>query len=55
MHIFFTNKYTQALIERFPDFAKSAALKRTIELYGTDDGLASAHTVFTGLTRYVVN
>ena len=51
----FTNKYTQILMERFPNFAKSISLKETIELSISDDGIVSACTVFTGLTRYVFN
>lgn len=50
----FTNKYTQAVMSKFPNFANSLSLRETIELY-SDGSSISIYTVFTGLTNYVVD
>ena len=49
-----TNKYTQDLVVKLKNFAKSKSFAETVELY-SDDGQVSAYTVFTGLTDYVVD
>lgn len=50
----FTNKYSKALMEKFPKFSKSSSLKDAIDL-GSDGKAISACLVFTGLTDYVVD
>lgn len=49
-----TNKYTETLIHKFPNFAKSVSLKDAIELF-SDDEKVDAYTIFIGLTHYVTN
>ena len=50
----FTIKYTEILTEKFKNFAKSKTLQETIELY-SDGESVNIHTVFTGLTHYVID
>lgn len=49
-----TNKYTQTLIKKFPNFANSESLKESMEMEADGD-LVNACSVFTGLTNYVVD
>ena len=50
----FTNKYTEVLMSKFPNFAGSKSLEETIDLY-KDGEYVNIHSVFTGLTNYVID
>lgn len=49
----FTNKYSELLIDKFPDFAKSETLKDEIEFRGEDN--LNAHALCSTLTNYITN
>lgn len=50
-----TNKYTQILMEKFPNFKNSPTLAETVELYNDGTNMVNPYTIFTALTHYVVN
>lgn len=50
----FANKYTQALISKFVNFANSQILKEEIELMGNPESI-TPYTIFSGLTNYVID
>lgn len=49
----FTNKYTEALLNKFPDFYNSNSLKDEIALNCEEE--VDIYTIFFGLTSYVIN
>ena len=48
----FTNKYTEVLMSKFPNFAKSESLLEELEFYNEGE-YVNIHSVFTGLTNYI--